>query len=80
MPIIVYTTTTCPNCVKAKEFLTSKGITFETKDVSSDKATAMFLLKKTRKMSVPVIQINDKFIVGYDEQQIEKVLEEENIY
>ena len=39
----------------------------------------MFLIKKTRQMAVPVIQVNEKFIVGYNEQQIEKVLEEEKL-
>lgn len=66
MAVTVYTTTTCPWCVKTKEFLTSLNVQYEVKNVSGDKAAAMEMVKKTHQMGVPVTQIGEKFIVGYD--------------
>ena len=66
MAVTVYTTTTCPWCVKTKEFLTSLNVQYEVKNVSGDKAAAMEMVKKTHQMGVPVTQIDEKFIVGYN--------------
>lgn len=79
MSVIVYSTTTCPFCVKAEEYLDSKGVKYEIVDVSKDREKAMFLVKKTRQMSVPVIQINDQFIIGYNVPEIDRILAEEKI-
>ena len=35
--IRVYSTSTCPWCTKAKEYLAKKGVSFETVDVSADR-------------------------------------------
>jgi glutaredoxin 3 len=66
MAVTVYTTDTCPWCVKTKEFLSSLNVQYEVKNVSGDKAAAMEMVKKTHQMGVPVTQIGEKFIVGYD--------------
>lgn len=59
-----------------KEFLSSKGIAYEVKDIAKDKASAMFIIKKTRQRGVPVTQIGEKFIVGYDIDGITTELKE----
>jgi len=73
----IYTTPTCPYCEMAKEFFRENKIEFEEIDVSSDREAAMEMIEKSGQMGVPVIEIDDKIIVGFDVNAIKKVLEEE---
>lgn len=75
MPVILYTTKTCPWCVKAKEFLTKHKIKYTLKDVSLDQKAAQEMIKKSGQMGVPVLDINGKIIVGFDPESITKALE-----
>ena len=65
--------------MKAEEFLTSLNVDFENKDISKDREAAMFLVKKTKKMAVPVIQIGEEFIVGYAPDNIKAQLQLQHI-
>jgi len=75
MKIKVYSTPTCPWCHRAKEFLKEKGIKFEDIDVSKDKKAAAEMVEKSGQMGVPVLDINGKIIIGFDEPAIEKALQ-----
>lgn len=75
----VYSTATCPWCDKAKEYLKSLNVEFESVDVSGDKQAAMELVKKTKQMGVPVIQVGEKYIVGYNADAIQDALKEAGI-
>ena len=70
----VYSTKTCPWCIKVKEFLNEKKIEFEDIDVSVDQKAANEMIEKSGQMGVPVIDINGKIIVGFDKEEIEKAL------
>ena len=70
----IYSTPTCPWCVKLKEFLTSKGVEFENIDVSTDQKAAEEMIDKSGQMGVPVTDINRKIIIGFDKEAIEKEL------
>mgnify|MGYP000992202971 FL=1 len=72
--IRVFSTATCPWCTKAKEYLSKKGVAFETVDVSANREAAMDMVKKTKQMGVPVIQIGERYIVGYDTKAIDEEL------
>ena len=65
----IYTTPSCPYCVRAKMLLNNKGVSFEEVsmyDVSSEERQQ--LAQKTNNYrTVPQIFINDRFIVGYDQ-------------
>lgn len=74
MKINVYSTPTCPYCVQLKEFLTEHNIEFNDIDVSTDQAAAAKMVEKTGQMGVPVTEIGDEFIVGFDEAKIRKKL------
>jgi len=56
------------------EFLKEKGIKFEEIDVSKDKKAKEELIKKSGKMEVPVIEIDDQIVVGFDKEKIVKLL------
>ncbi|MFP4481864.1 MAG: glutaredoxin domain-containing protein [Thermovirgaceae bacterium] len=75
----VYSTPTCPWCTKVKEYLGSLGVEFENIDVSKDRDAAMAMVKKTRQMGVPVTEIGENYIIGFDKDSIDKALEEEGL-
>ncbi len=70
----VYTAPSCPYCVLAKEFLREHNIDFEEVDVSRDRKAAMELVAKSGQMGVPVIEVDDEIIVGFDVRRLKEVL------
>ena len=70
----IYTTTRCPYCKMAKDYLKRKGVKFQEIDVSSDQAAAEEMIKKSGQIGVPQIEINGKIILGFDEAALEKEL------
>lgn len=70
----VYTTKICPHCNHLKDFLKEHNIAFEEIDVGSDRKAAQELIKKTNAMAVPIIEINGKFIIGFDKKAISNLL------
>lgn len=77
MTIKVYSTPTCGWCTRAKEYLTEKGVAFETVDVSADRNAAMELVKTTHQMGVPVIMSGSDFVVGFDPERIDELISKE---
>lgn len=65
--VVIYTTPICPYCVRAKNLLRQKGVTWTEIDVSHDAAQRMALVERTRQRTVPQIFINDEPIGGCDE-------------
>ena len=65
----VYTTKVCPECRVVKSYLQALSIDFDEVIVDSPE-----LVKKVEKLSgqrsVPVIQADDKIIVGFDQEKI----------
>jgi len=72
--VMVYGTPTCPYCIKLKQFLKDKNITFEDIDVSTDKVKADEMIKKSGQMGVPVSDIDGEIITGFDKETITKTL------
>lgn len=71
----VYSTPACPYCVTLKEFLKVHNVAFEDIDVSQDKTALDEMIKKSGQMGVPVVEIGDKIVVGFDKEKITKLLE-----
>ena len=72
--VTVYSTATCPFCIRAKQFLKDNDINFENIDVSSDQEKVQEMIKKTGQMGVPVIDIEGDIIVGFDKEKIRESL------
>jgi len=70
----VYSTPTCPYCVRVKKFLKDNSIVFEDIDVSMDQKRSQEMVDKTGQMGVPVLDIDGQFIVGFDKDAINKAL------
>ena len=70
MKISIYSTPTCPYCKLAKAFLTEHKIAFTDIDVAADSEKAQEMIKKSGQMGVPVIDIDGKIIVGFDQKKL----------
>jgi len=70
----VYSTTSCPCCIRTKQFLKENNIVFQDVDVSSDKQAADEMMQKTGQMGVPVLDIEGEIIVGFDKERIKLAL------
>ncbi|MBU4311763.1 MAG: glutaredoxin family protein [Candidatus Omnitrophica bacterium] len=72
--IKVYSTSTCPYCHRAKDFLKNNNIQFEDIDVGADPEAGKEMVQKSGQMGVPVIDIDGQIIVGFDKETIQKAL------
>lgn len=70
----VYTTNTCPWCDKTKSYLKSKGIAFEELNVQDDMIAREEMIKKSKQMGVPVLDVNGTIIIGFDKPAIDTAL------
>ena len=70
----VYSTSTCPYCHMAKDFLAKNNIEFESLDVGTDQAAKQEMIEKSGQMGVPVINIDGEMIVGFDKDAIKKAM------
>lgn len=74
MAVTVYSTPTCSYCNLAKDYFRKNGIQFSDYNVAQDLAKADEMVKKSGQMGVPVIDINGKIIIGFNQPEIEKAL------
>ena len=73
--VIVYSTPTCPFCIRAKQFLKESNVQFEDIDVSENHEKAQEMIKKSGQMGVPVLEIEGAIIVGFDKDKIKEALD-----
>ncbi|MDR0764772.1 MAG: NrdH-redoxin [Synergistaceae bacterium] len=74
--VTVYSTSSCPWCVKAKEYLSSIDVPFHAVDVGVDREAAKEVVQKTRQRGVPVVKVGERYIVGFDRDAINSALKE----
>ena len=72
--VTIYSTPTCHYCHAAKEFLTKNNIPFTDYNVAEDAEKRQEMIDKTGQMGVPVIQIDDQIVIGYDEGALAQLL------
>jgi glutaredoxin-like YruB-family protein len=70
----IYSTPTCPYCIRAKQFLKDNNITFEDTDVATNQSATEEMIKISGQMGVPVLDIDGEIIVGFDKERIKQVL------
>lgn len=68
--VTLYTTPTCPYCVKAKRFLMENGIPFKEVDLTVDVQEQETVYRATGMLAVPQFNIDGRWIVGFDPVQI----------
>jgi len=70
----IFITTTCPYCYTLIEFLKEHNIEFEEIDVSKDKKARDEMIKKSGRLEVPIVEIDDQIVVGFDKEKISQLL------
>jgi len=64
--VTIYTTTSCVFCLRAKEFLRSRGVPYREVDVSGDdEARARLIEQANGQRTVPQIFVGDLHVGGY---------------
>jgi len=74
MKVKMYSTPTCGYCNLAKNFFDEKGIEVEVFDVSVDEKRRQELVDKSGQMGVPVIEIGEEIVIGFDQARISQLL------
>lgn len=72
--VTVYGTTWCGFCHAAKQYFRSKGVEYKDIDVEQDMVAMHHIVDKTGQMGVPVIEIGDETIIGFDRSRIDLAL------
>jgi len=70
----VFSTEFCPYCVALKEFLKENSIEFEAIDVTEDLKAQEEMIEKSGQMGVPVVEIDEQIIIGFDREKISQLL------
>lgn len=76
MKVLVYSTSACPYCTMAKQYLKDKGVEVEEYNVAEDFEKATEMIRKSGQQGVPVLDINGKIIVGFNRGAIDAALAE----
>ncbi len=73
--VTVYSTPTCPWCTKVKDYLDQNNVEYESFDVSKEREKAMEMIQKSGQQGVPVIDIDGKIVVGFNQKKLDEYLE-----
>jgi glutaredoxin 3 len=65
--ITIYSSAICPYCVAAKNFLKSKGRSWNEVRIDMDPTARKAMVERTRRTSVPQIFIGETHVGGYDD-------------
>lgn len=66
-PVTIYTTRTCPFCVRAKALLDAEGVPYKEIGVDGDSRAREQLRERSGQRTVPQIWIGEQHIGGSDE-------------
>ncbi|MFH1714812.1 MAG: glutaredoxin domain-containing protein [Elusimicrobiota bacterium] len=72
--VIVYSTATCPFCIRLKDFLSENNVEFTNYDVGNERDKAKEMIVKSGQRGVPVLDIDGKIIVGFNKEAIKEEL------
>ena len=72
--VIIYSTPTCVYCNLAKTFFKANNVAYTEHNVATDLEKRKEMIDKTAQMGVPVIDIDGKTIVGFDETEVRGML------
>lgn len=72
--VIIYSTPYCVYCKAAKEFFQEHDVKYEEKNVAQDEEARERMIKKSGQMGVPVIEVGDEVVVGFDAKKLSALL------
>ena len=71
----IFSTETCHFCHLAKDWLTSKNIPYVDYNVGKDAEKRKEMMEITGQLGVPVIRIENDVMIGFNPDQMAKILE-----
>lgn len=74
--VTIYTTPTCHYCHMAKEYFKEHDVEYSEKDVTKDTEARQNMIEKSGQMGVPVIEVGDQVVVGFNKKVLEDLLGE----
>ena len=74
MKFTVYSTHTCPWCVKVKNFLDVNKIKYTDIYVDDNPSEGRKMIELSGQTGVPVIDIDGEFVVGFDKPELMRLL------
>jgi len=72
--VTIYSTPVCHFCEAAKEFFKENDVTYTEYDVAADADKRQEMIDMTGQMGVPVIQIGQDIVIGFDEDKVKELL------
>ena len=72
--VTVYSAPWCGFCKMAKSYLTGKNVDFTDINIEEDRSAAMHIVEKTGQAGIPVIEIGNETILGFDRAAIDLAL------
>lgn len=77
--VTVYGAEWCAPCHVAKDYLKSKGIAYRYINVDENRQAGMEISTKTGWSAIPIIQIGDEYILGFNREKLEGALREHKL-
>ena len=72
--VTIYSASWCAFCHMAKHYLDQLKVPFKDVDVEHDQNAARELVQKTGQAGIPVIEIGEETIIGFDRPKIDLAL------
>ena len=72
--VVMYTAPWCGVCRRAEAFFDRNDVRFTAKDIDANPAYKRELIDKTGRSAIPVIEIGDERLVGFDQRRLEGLL------
>jgi len=72
--VTIYTTTSCVYCRMAKDFFQKNNVEYTELNVVHDEKAREDMIKKSRQLGVPVIDVDGEIFVGFDQSGLKKAL------
>ena len=74
-PVTLYSTTTCPVCAMVRDLLTGLSIDYEEILVDLRPITRIKLIKETRRLTVPQLNVGGEWVSGFDPMRTLELLD-----
>ncbi len=74
LSVTVYSTPTCSHCTSLKSYLKKHNISYRDIDLTQNPSETEALVKRTGQQGVPQTNINGKFVVGFNIQKLNELL------
>ena len=72
--ITLYTTTTCAVCAMVRDLLSHLNVEHKEVNVDLNPIAMIILIGKTRRLTVPQINISGEWVFGFEPEQIVELL------